>query len=315
MKKNHLLTLLALCTITLGLTACGQKKKSNRLSIGVLQQINQTALDDLRDGFKSELKADGYGSNKVTLHYLNANGDQSNLASMSQKLAGQHNDLNIAIATNAAQAMAKADPKTPLLFTGVADPVATGLIKNRQHPEANASGVSATIDEADQIKLLHHLFPKAKTVGMLYDASEPNSILHVKNAKQELRRLHLKVISKTVTSTNDVQAATEALVKQVDAFYLPADNVVAAAMPTVGKIIDQAHIPAIPGDATMVSLAGVATRGIDFKQVGKQTAKMAIKVLKGQKIKNTPVENAAKSELVTSKKRMKMYGLTSADLK
>lgn len=301
-----------------GLAACGKSTKAasdNKLSIGILQQIDQSALDSLRSGFKAELAKQGYGSDKVTLQYLNANGDQSNLASMSDKLARQHNKVNIAIATAAAQAMQKADTTTPLLFTGVADAVGTGLLKQHGVTNGNVSGVSATSNEAVQIDMLHKLFPKAKRIGMLYNAAEANSLLHVKNAKKEMKKLGLTPVEKTVTSTNDVQTAAEALADQSDAFYLPADNVVAAAMPTVAKIVDQKHIPVIPGDASMVKVVGVAGQGIDFTAVGKQTADMAIRLLKGEKISKVTPEDAKVSDLMMNQQRMKTYGITAAEVR
>ncbi|MGO3474678.1 MAG: ABC transporter substrate binding protein, partial [Lacticaseibacillus paracasei] len=67
--------------------------------------------------------------------------------------------------------------------------------------------------------------------------------------------------------------------------------------------------------ATMVKLAGVATVGINYEDLGRQTGKLAVQILKGKKVSDLPVEKPAKTRLVTDSTRMKQFGLTEAALK
>jgi putative ABC transport system substrate-binding protein len=228
---------------------------------------------------------------------------------MSEQLAKDKNTVNLAIATPAAQALLQADKDTPQLFTAITDPVAAKLVKSMKNPGGNVTGTSDLVPVSGQIKLLHELFPKAKTIGLLYNAAEPNSLVQVKMAKAAIAKLGLKSTATTVASTNDVSQAMTALAGKADAIYVPADNVVAASMATVGKISAEQKVPVIPAASTMVPAGGVATNGIDYKKLGAQTAQMAIKIIKGKKAKDLPVELPKDISLVVNQKLAKTFDI------
>lgn len=321
MKKfKQIIAVAATLTAVTLLAACGKSSSSSSsdktVKIGVLQLVSQSALDDARKGFEQELAKEGYKDGKnLKIDYVNAQGDQSNLKTMSQQLQKDKNVLNLAIATPAAQALQKQDSKTPMLFTAVTDPKSAGLVNNVTHPDTNATGVTDKVDTAAQIKLLHKMFPKAKKIGLLYNAAEENSVVQIKTAKKVIKSLGLTPVEKTVATTNDVQQTAAALAKQSDAMYIPTDNVCAAAMNTIGKVTESAKVPVVTADATMIKKAGVATRGISYKELGRQTAKMAVKIIKGKKVKDLAVEKPAKTELVTDAKRMKLFNIDASTLK
>ncbi|KRM86624.1 ABC transporter substrate-binding protein [Lacticaseibacillus thailandensis] len=322
MKKlaKIMTTTVAVAAITL-LAACGKKTAqadttTKTVKIGILQQINQTALDDARKGFIAELAKHGYKQGKnLKLDYLNAQGDQSNLKTMSQRLAKDDNTLNLAIATSAAQSLQQADTKTPLLFTAITDPKSAGLTTNLKQPDKNATGVTDMVNVAGQIKLLRRLVPKAKTVGLLYNAAEANSVMQIKLARAALKAQGMHVVTKTVASTNDVAQTTQVLAKHVDAIYVPADNTVAAAMATVGKVSAATKTPVVPAASTMVQAGGTATNGISYKELGRQTARMALKTIKGQQPKQLAVEAPAKVSVVVNRNMMKKLNIPVSRIK
>ncbi|MFD1432798.1 ABC transporter substrate-binding protein [Lacticaseibacillus yichunensis] len=314
--KTKLLTLAVAAAAALSLSACSKtaQAKDDTVKVGILQLIDQTALTQARKGFEDGLAQAGYKGNKIKIDYLNAQGDQANLQTMSQRLKSDQNDLNLAIATPAAQALQKDDPDTPLLFTAVTDPVSANLTKSKADPSSNATGTIDMVDIPEQIGYMHRLFPKAKTVGMIYNAAEQNSVVQIKLAKAAVKKLGLKVTTTTVASTNDVQSATEALMNRCDVVYAPTDNTVAAAMKTVAKVSLKMKVPVVPAASTMVEDGGVASIGIDYYKLGVQTAKMAVKILQGKKVQDLPVESPAQTSVIKNKTMMKAFGLTEADV-
>ncbi len=310
--KKWGITFLA-ATAMVVITGCQKQSRSNgTIKIGILQLIDQKALNAAKRGFTEELAQKGYHGSKLKIDFLNANGDQSNLTAMSARLAQDHNTLNLAIATPAAQALHKAAPKTPLLFTAITDPKSAGLMTDTKRPDRNATGVTDLVNVKGQIDFTHRLFPKAKTVGLLYNAAEPNSVYQIKLAEKELKRLKLKVVVKTAATTNDVEQAAQALSQKADVIYVPTDNVAAAAMPTIGKVSAATKTPVVNADATMIKYAGVATVGVDYEDLGRQTAKMAIALLKGKKPRSLPLESPAKLHLKMNASRMKQFHVTAA---
>lgn len=314
MKRFRKLMLgVAAAGVMLSLSACSKSSDStdkDTVKIGILQLLDQSALNDAREGFEEGLADAGYSGKKVKIDFLNAQGDQSNLRSMSERLKKDKNDINLAIATPAAQTLQKIDKDTPMVFTAITDPKSAGLLTNTKKPDLNATGVTDMVDVKGQIDFLHQMFPKAKKIGLFFNAAEPNSVVQIKLAKAEIKKLGLTAVQKTAATTNDVEQAVTALAHQVDAIYIPTDNNAAAAMPTIGKVSTKVKVPVVTADATMIKLAGVATHGISYKELGKQTAKMAVKILKGQKVADTSVEAPAKTELVKNEDMMKLFGIT-----
>lgn len=316
MKMNKVLVSVAAISMAAVMAACSSNgaAKSKTVKVGILQLIDQQALNAANKGFKEELAKEGFKGSKVKFDSLNAQGDQGNLSSMSARLKSDKNDVNLAIATPAAQALLKADNQTPMVFTAVTDPKSAGLTGNNQKPDKNATGVTDMVDVKGQIDFTHQLFPKAKTIGLLYNAAEENSVVQIKIAKKEIAKLGLKAVVKTAATTNDVQQAAETLAGQADAIYIPTDNTAAAAMPTIGKVSAAKKVPVVTADATMIKLAGVATVGINYEDLGKQTAKLAVKIIKGKKVSALAVQAPAKATLVTNSKRMAQFGLTKVQV-
>lgn len=289
-------TLSATILAGLALAACSNNNSAvgtdDTVKLGIIQIAEHPALDAAREGFIEALSEGGYDDLAVT--YENAQGDQSNLQSMVEQLAGK-NDIHLAIATPAAQALLNADDETPSLFTAVTDPVAAGLVESLDAPGGNMTGSTDALEVADQIDLLLELLPDAKSVGIFYNSSEVNSETQAKAAQAALEAKGVKAVIKTVTSTNDVQQAIASLAGQVDAVYFPTDNTVASTIATIGDVLKEAKVPALGSDENIIE--GVLfTSGVDYKAVGKQAGELAVEILKGAK----PAETAVVSPETTS---------------
>ncbi|MEG6611516.1 ABC transporter substrate-binding protein [Pseudoclostridium thermosuccinogenes] len=284
------------------LTAAGCSKKnegndnkkgtSKKLSVGIIQYMEHVALDDARKGFIDALKDNGYvdGEN-ITIDVQNAQGDQSNLSTISDRFVSNKVDLVLAIATPAAQSIAGKTKDIPILATAVTDFVTAKLVNSNEAPGGNVSGTTDMNPIKEQIDLLVKLVPDAKTVGVLYTSSEDNSILQASIAKEAIENLGLKYVEVTVTNSNDVQQATQSIVEQCDAIYIPTDNTFASAMPVVHGITSQSKTPVICGESGMVNNGGLATLGINYYNLGYQTGLMAIKIFKGEATPATmPIE-------------------------
>lgn len=277
---------------SLALVACSQKKETaakEDVKIGILQYMEHDALDTSRKGFIVALKDAGYEEGKnLSIDYKNAQGDQASLQTMAEQLAGK-NDLNLAIATPAAQSLLNVDTETPTVFTAIYDPVAASLVNSLKKPGGNMTGSSHVMDVAKQIELLLKVAPNAKKVGIFHNSSEINSESQAKLAIAALKKAGVEPVEKTITSSNDVQQAITSLAGQVDAIYLPADNTVASTASTIGEVLKSKKIPAIGSDENS-SQAALFTYGVDFYVLGQQAGKMAVEILKGADPADMPVQ-------------------------
>jgi putative ABC transport system substrate-binding protein len=316
MKK--LVSLFVLSVFTLGLfVGCGNQAgneknsaENKNIRIGIIQIVEHPALDAARKGFLETLASNGYVEGKnLTVDYENAQGDQSNLKTIAQKLVNNKADLILAIATPAAIAAASETKDIPILITAVTDPVAAKLVKSLEKPETNVSGTTDMTPIAEQFDLLKKLVPSSKNIGIVYNSSEVNSQIQVEIAKKVASGLGLNIIEATVTNSSEVMQATQSLVGKVNAIYIPTDNVVASSITSVVSVANKNKIPVIAGESGMVKNGSLATIGIDYFKLGKQTGEMATKILKGSKPNTMAIEQLKDVDIVVNQKTATTIGL------
>ncbi|WEV39842.1 ABC transporter substrate-binding protein [Lactobacillus sp. ESL0684] len=318
MKIKKMLMGLSLAGLLL-LGGCSNKsdKKAEVKHVGVLQVVQHPSLDKSYKGFKKGLKEEGYVEGKnLKIDYQNAQNSQDNLKSMSDKLVHEKPDLLLGIATPAAQSLANATQDIPIAVTSVTDLKAAKLVDSYAKPGRNVTGTTDMASVDKQIKLLLSIVPKAKTIGIMYNAGETNSKVQADLAIKELKKAGVKVVIKTANTTNDVQQATETLAGKVQGIFLPTDNTFDSAASLVGKIVKEKKVPLVAGSVDQVKVGGLASIGIDFEALGVQTGKMAAKILSGKaKPQNMPVQKPANLKLVVNKKMAKALGIDPKSIK
>ena len=320
MQIKKLMAGLSLAGLLL-LGGCSNNKKADNSSnvkhVGVLQVVQHPSLDKAYKGFKKGLKEEGYVEGKnLKIDYQNAQNNQDNLKSMSEKLVNEKSDLILGIATPAAQSLANASQDIPIVVTAVTDLKAAKLVKSDAKPGKNVTGTTDMVSIERQIKLLLSIVPKAKTVGIMYNAGESNSKIQADLATAVLKKAGVKVLIKTANSTNDVQQVTETLASKVDGIFVPTDNTFDSAADVVGKVVKEKKVPLVASSVDQVKTGGLASIGIDYELLGEQTGKMAAKILAGKaKPADMPVEKAYDMKLVVNKKMAKALGIDLKSIK
>ena len=291
-------------------------KKKDVFRIGISQFITHQSLDATREGFVDELAKQGYveGEN-IEIDLQNAQGEQRNLKTISQQLA-ESSDVVLAIATPSAQSLANTTQTTPVIFSAVTDPVSAKLVESREHPGGNVTGTSDQSSDAisTQINLIKKVLPKAKTIGILYTQSEPNSVVQKDEAKRLLEEKGFTVVEKTILDSNKVKAAAESLMAEVDMVFVPTDNIISSTMETVKQVSIKHKVPVFGGSTEMVAVGGLYNYGTNYEELGRQTARMLIRVLKGEKPENIAVELPEKLELHTNQEMADALGIDISKL-
>lgn len=289
----------------------GCERNDGKLKVGIIQYVEHSALDSAYDGFVDGLADAGYvDGEKIKIDYHNAQGEQINCVTIAEKLVNDRSDLILAIATPAAQAVANLTKKIPILVTTVTDPASAKLVKSNDAPGTNVSGTSDLTPCAAQIGLLKELVPSAKKVGMLYCSSEQNSYFQIELAKRACDELGLEYIDGTVSNSNEIQQVVQSLCGKVDAIYTPTDNMIAAGMATVAQVAVENKIPVICGEEGMVRAGGLATYGINYYELGRQTAAMAVEILRdGRKPAEMPIQYQEQFDLCVNERTAEALGI------
>ena len=147
--------------------------------------------------------------------------------------------------------------------------------------------------------------PVAQTAG------EVNSVTNIAKAKAFCDDKGIEMIETTVTGVNEVQSAIDVLTSKCDAVFAPNDNTVANAMDMVGPACAKAKVPLYVGADSMVQDGGFLSVGINYEDLGKETANMVDKILKGEKVENIPVKVFKENlSVYVNTKVLKQLGIT-----
>lgn len=319
--KRLFSVLLTICVLAAGLltmTACSKTESGNtpktsdaKKKIGIVQIVEHPSLNTIRESIIKEMADKGFkdGEN-ITIDYQNAQGDQTNLKTICQKFANSKYDLIIAIATPSAQAAAGETKDIPVLFSACTDPVGSGLVKSLDNPGGNVTGTSDAVSAEQIMKLAKRITPDIKTVGTLYNSSETNSISVVNELKEYAKNNGFTVVEATITNSSEVQQATQSLVGKADAIFSPIDNTVASAMPVVAQVANKAKVPVYVGADSMVKDGGLATCGVNYTALGKETGDMAIEILNGKKPGEMAVKRMTQMDIYLNKNTAQAIGIT-----
>ena len=248
--------------------------------VGIVQIAQHPSLDEANRGFVAALQ-EAYPGKAITIMQENAQGEQSNLKAIAQRFVSQNVQLIGAISTPAAQTMANETATIPIVGTAVSDYESAKLVKTNAAPGTNVTGTSDRTPETEQVQLLQRLLPTAKRVGIIYNSGEINSELQAKSFVSAAQAKGLSVTEATVSNVNDLAQVAQALSGRVDVIYVPTDNVIASALPTLINVTNAARIPVIGAAASYVQEGALAAFSVDYYQIGYRAGEMAVKILKG----------------------------------
>ncbi|WP_164828386.1 tryptophan ABC transporter substrate-binding protein, partial [Streptococcus sp. DD11] len=283
---------------------------SKTAKVGVLQYVSHPSLDLIYKGIQDGLAAEGYKGDQLKIDFMNAEGDQSKVSTMSKQLVSNGNDVLVGIATPSAQGLAAATKDKPIVMGAITDPVGANLVKNLEQPGGNITGVSDHNPAQQQLDLIQKLTPNVKTIGALYSSSEDNSKTQVEEFKALAEKAGYKVEEYSVPSTNEIASTMNVMTGKVDAIWIPIDNTIASAFATVVSSNQEAKKPIYPSATAMVEEGGLASVVVDQYDLGVATGKMAAKILKGAKPADTPVEIFNTGKSVINKKNAQELGIT-----
>ncbi|WP_366924472.1 ABC transporter substrate-binding protein [Metallumcola ferriviriculae] len=301
MKKRSVILLALLMVLALVAVGCGDAAGTQAVKLGIVQIVEHPALDASRTGFLDALNDNGFAEgDNLEVDYKNAQGDQSTLKTISQKFVNDQVDLVLAIATPSAITMASETQSTPILITAVTDPVAANLVKSNENPGTNVTGTTDMTPVKAQLEMLKQLSPDVEKVGVIYNSSEINSEVQVNIAKEAAAELGLEIVEATVTTSAEVMQVSQSLVGQVDAIYVPTDNLVASSIASVVTVAEEHDIPLVVGESGMVNGGALATIGIDYYKLGYQTGEMAVRVINGEKPAEMAIESQKELDIVVN---------------
>ncbi|MTI80922.1 MAG: ABC transporter substrate-binding protein [Firmicutes bacterium] len=320
MFKLNKFVILAVMSLTVILAGCGGgnaedtagETKDDVFKVGVSQFVAHPALDLDQKGFLDQMKEEGFieGDN-IEFDIQNSQGDPNLAKTIADKFVADDVDAILSITTPSSQAAAQATKGTdiPVVFIAVSDAVGAGLIKDLDQPTGtNITGVYSADPVEKQMDLIREFQPNAKTLGVIYNAGEANSVSNVEKIKEYLNG-EMEVVEVPVSSSNEVQAAAQSAVDRVDAMFMPQDNTVMSAVEALIKTTQDSDTPLYTGDTESVKKGALATLGNDEYDCGRQGAEIMASILNGDNVGGIVPQEIRKRTLLINQNAAAEYGL------
>lgn len=286
-------------------TSC---KRENIILITVNQFIQHPNLEKTYKGVTDVVNewAKKKGK-KIKFDLQIANGDVSLASQIAKQQALKEPNIMLALATPSAQACQKVTNKIPIIFGAITDPVNAGLVKTINNPGGNITGTSDQWPYEKQFSFLRDILPNAKVIGVILNPSESNTEASMKIIRSIVKKFDFKIVEAPVSSTSEIFSAANSLVGKCDVFFAPADNTVLSGLEAFVKVARTNKIPLFVGDEGSVEKGGIATFGIDYYELGRETGNIIIQVLEGKSVSTIPVVIDRAGKLIINKEAVNYF--------
>lgn len=292
MKKKVLAVILG-AAMTVSLAACGSSgadssssgSRETSYTIGISQFAEHGSLDNCREGFIQGLAEEGIvAGENLTIEEGNAASDAGTARQISDGFVSDSVDLVCAIATPSAEAayVSAMNTDIPVVYTAVTDPLAAKLADEDGTPVGNVTGTSDELPIKEQLEMIRAILPDAEKIGIMYTTSEVNSVSALETYKELAGDYGFTIVESGVTQTADISLAADNLLSEVDCLTNLTDNTVVNSLATILDKANEQNIPVFGSEIEQVRKGCLAAEGLDYIELGKQTGRMAAKILKGE---------------------------------
>ncbi|PYE40343.1 ABC transporter substrate-binding protein [Psychrobacter fozii] len=280
-------------------------------NVAITAIVEHPALDDVRKGVIDELNEAGFkdGEN-LTVNFQSAQGNTATAGQIAKQFVADNSDVIVAIGTPSAQSVAAATSTIPLVFSAVTDPVEAKLVSKLDGSGTNVTGGSDALPYEPQIALMRQIIPSLKNVGYVYSPGEVNSTIILKNLKEKLTPMGITVHEAPAQRSTDIAMAARSLEGKVDMIYTSTDNNVVSAYESLFQVAKESKIPLIASDTSSVARGAIAALGVDYYALGRETGKIVVRILNGEKAGDIPVYTPQALDLYVSPKNATAEGIT-----
>jgi putative ABC transport system substrate-binding protein len=311
MKRRHFIA----SATTVGLPLQVRAQPASLPRIGYLSGRSYATDAHLLQAFREGLKSAGFvdGQN-VVVDVRWADGRYSEVPAMMTKLVATKPNVIAAVGGNPVALAAKAATSTiPVVFSAGADPVEIGLVRNADRPDGNMTGVTlwATALDAKRIDLLHEMLPRAQTVALLVNPTNPAAVSELNDAQQAAAKLGLNVDVQNASSSSEIERAFQAWpAGKVDALAVVADAFLINQRRRIMALVGNRRLPAIYPSREFADDGGLMSYGARWPEMYRIAGTYAARLLKGEKPADLPIQRPTTYELVINLRTAKSLGLT-----
>jgi len=221
-------------------------------------------------------------------------------------------DVILAAAASAARPMHQASDTIPIVFANVPDPVANGLVFSLAQPGGNITGF-ANYEPAIAVKwleLLKQIAPRVVRVGVIYDPTNPTTAAYLRELQAAASLFGVQVSAAVVHQAGEIEQAIDTFAREPNCgLIVPSGPATTSNQAQVIALAARKQLPAVYPTREAVTAGGLASYGVDTKELFRSAASYVDRILKGERPGDLPVQFATKFELVINLKTAKALDL------
>ena len=282
--------------------------------VGFLDPTSRAVSKARIDAFEQGLAKLGYTAGKnIAVDYRFADGNSERLNNLASELVHLNVDVIITRAIPGAAAAKQATATIPIVFVGVADALAAGLVTSLGHPGGNITGLTSLSPELSgkRLELLKETLPKVSRVVVLRNPSNRGDPITWKDTEEAAQGLGLQLQSMEVRSANDLENAFASGTKiNGQALVTLTDPLLQSHRKQIVEFAAKNHLPGVYTDPEYVEAGGLMSYAANPLEFYARAAGYVDKILKGAKPGDLPVEQPTKFDLVINLKAANQIGLT-----
>ena len=278
---------------------CKKETEDSRLRIGMFLYADHTAINASRDGFLDYTKEHPEiftASPEIVVR--NVGGDATKLGSYADFFSNTDFDLVVALGTPCCVVLAERNLRNKAVFAAPPDAKIAGIVADPLRPGGMTTGVTYKPPSDKILHVMQDLLPDLATIGLLHNPAEANSKLVVDEFLALAKDLHLEVIASPVNAPSEVAQAASLLINRVQVLFVPNDNTVHTALESLLVQTNERLIPVVSVDKGSVAKGVLVGVGGDYYEIGKITAELGGRLLKGEDPALTPVVDAASASKI-----------------
>jgi putative tryptophan/tyrosine transport system substrate-binding protein len=264
--------------------------------------------------FRQGLTETGYVEGQdLAIEYRWAEGRYDRLPALAADLVRRKVDVIATGGTPAALAAKSATQTIPIVFSGVGDPVGSGLVGSLARPGSNLTGISEMTTDlmSKRLELLSELVPQATVIALLVN---PNiaiteGVIREVQAAARAKGVQLPILK--ASSETEIDAAFGSLVRlHAGALVIGPDPFFSSRREQLVALLLRDAVPAIYHLREFAAAGGLISYGASLAAVFRQAGTYTGRILKGANPADLPVQQPTTFELVINLKTAKALGLT-----
>jgi len=269
------------------------------------------------DAFRQGLREFGYiDKQNILLEYRWAHAKFDPIPGLIAELLSLPVDVLVIDGQRTAHAAKNATSTIPIVLALAGDVLQTGLVASLGRPGGNITGMTLMTTElgAKRLALLKEAVPKAARVAVLRNANNPSHHVYWQELQVAAPKLRVKLQSVEVRGAVDLERALATIGSgrsKIDGLLIFEDPVLLPALQTeIVEFAAKHRLPTITGLRSFVDAGGLMSFGASFPEMFRSAATFVVKILRGAKPSELPVEQPSKLELIINLKTAKAFGLT-----